>query len=745
METLVYIGRGLMSSKFEQFGKYLLLEKLATGGMAEVFLARAQAIGGITKFVAIKRILPQFAESQEFIDMFKAEAKIAININHANIVSIHDFGVQKNQFYLVMDYVEGRNLRQITNKLKKVSEHLSIDQVVYVVKEVAHGLDHAHRCLDGATGKPLNITHRDMSPQNVMISFDGQIKIVDFGIAKAESQIETTRAGTLKGKFGYMSPEQAEGQQVDLRTDIFSVGIVLWELLTSDRLFVAGNELNTLKKIRECQVPSLRKINPNIPTELERIAMKALARDRNLRYQTAAAMYRDLNRFLNRQYPEFSSQDFSAYIKAQFSEEIFSIRQRLVEYGQFPQSNLENTRGGSGGISLTGSIPPEGGTARTDSFITSERQPVTQNSLLTKTDAVTMSDPFGKSPDAGTEDKTTVTKQGPPSDFGETPPGSEPPQLDDRAIRREMARSRLQSAQYTLETEDISQPSISARSRSFSRSSMPGGRARSSSPLLPTSYLLAMVGVLCGLSAYVYLAKYKTASVQGLVATLDPYVGPFHSIVGIKLKGDATLLSNAKAPNGRSAQSTPPDPGPIELPPAPVVKTPPGQDPPPLAAEEAKGSLLITSSPSGAEILLNGRPTGTLTPGQIQIPAQREFTITLRRMGYIDYRKEGLMRDSVGSRISATLQEAVVGFLDIDVVPPQNAKIYVNNVLLNGESVPVVGYAVPADAAVTVKAEDPLRHITSEKTVRVARNRRVRVLLDLRGRSNNSRTPSRNH
>ncbi|NCN95608.1 MAG: serine/threonine protein kinase, partial [Bdellovibrionales bacterium] len=227
------------------------------GGMAEVFLGRALGAGGISKFFAIKRILPQYADSPEFIDMFREEAKIAINLKHSNIVSIHEFGIQDQQFFLVMDFVEGRNLRQILNKMKKMKIQFATEHIVYLIREIASGLDHAHRCIDATTGKPLNITHRDMSPQNVMVSFDGEVKIVDFGIAKAESQVETTRAGTLKGKFGYMSPEQAEGLSVDMRTDLFSLGIVMWELLANDRLFTANNEINTLRKIRDCHVPSL--------------------------------------------------------------------------------------------------------------------------------------------------------------------------------------------------------------------------------------------------------------------------------------------------------------------------------------------------------------------------------------------------------------------------------------------------------------------------------------------------------
>jgi serine/threonine protein kinase len=318
----------------ENFGKYVLLEKLAAGGMAEVYLAKSTGASGINKFIAIKRILPQYSDHPEFIEMFKEEAKIAVNLNHGNVVSIYDFGVEKKQFFLVMEYVEGQNLRQILNHLKKENKYFSLDQIVYMAKEIAAGLDHAHRCLDGTTGKPLNITHRDMSPQNIMVSFEGEVKIVDFGIAKAESQMENTRAGTIKGKFGYMSPEQADGQTVDPRTDIFSMGILLWELFANDRLFTSNSEAATLRKIRECQIPSLRKLNPSVPPELERIVNKALTKDKTLRYQTAAAFHRDLNRFLNTQYPEFSPQDFSLFMKSAFSQMFIENRKKLIEFAK---------------------------------------------------------------------------------------------------------------------------------------------------------------------------------------------------------------------------------------------------------------------------------------------------------------------------------------------------------------------------------------------------------------------------
>lgn len=328
-----------MSQSYEQFGKYILLEKLASGGMAEVFLAKSSGANGVNKFLAVKRILPQYTDNTEFIEMFKEEAKICVNLNHSNVVSIYDFGIERSQFYLVMEYVEGRNLRQITNELKKRSSNFTTEQIIYMTKEVAAGLDHAHRCLDGSTGKPLNITHRDMSPQNIMVSFEGEVKVIDFGIAKAETQMEATKAGTIKGKFNYMSPEQSEGLPIDLRTDVFSLGIVLWELLTGERLFAASNEAAILRKIRDCQIPSVRKHNPSVPSELERIVNKALAKDKTLRYQTAAQMNKDLNKFLNTEYPDFSPQDFSVFIKNTFSDLYADSKRKLVDYAKIqPQT-----------------------------------------------------------------------------------------------------------------------------------------------------------------------------------------------------------------------------------------------------------------------------------------------------------------------------------------------------------------------------------------------------------------------
>lgn len=335
-------GEVNLASPIETFGKYLLLEKINAGGMAEVYLSKSIGAEGISRFVAVKRILPQYSENEEFIEMFKEEAKIAVNLNHSNVVAIHEFGVEKKQFYLVMEYVEGQNLRQIVNHLKKAGRPIGIPEIVYVIKEVAAGLDHAHRCLDNSTGRPLNIIHRDMSPQNIMVSFEGEVKIVDFGIAKAESQLEQTRAGVLKGKFSYMSPEQVDGKSLDLRTDIFSVGTILWELLTGERLFTSANEAATVQKIRDGKIPEIRKLNPAVPPELERITLKALAKDRDLRYQKSADFHKDLNRFINTTYPEFSPHEFSVFMKSAFSQMFLENRKKLIAHAKVTYGSLSD-------------------------------------------------------------------------------------------------------------------------------------------------------------------------------------------------------------------------------------------------------------------------------------------------------------------------------------------------------------------------------------------------------------------
>ncbi len=317
--------------KFKKFGKYTIIKKLASGGMADILLASDLSPTGFGRFVVIKRALSKFSENEEFKDMFKNEGKVACNLKHRNITPIYEFGIENNQFYLSMEYISGRNLREFIKKLQAHKKPMSIPDSVHVIKEVASGLNYAHNAIDTNTGQPLNLIHRDISPQNIMLSFDGEVKLIDFGIAKI-ADTNLTRAGHLKGKFSYMSPEQANGETLDERTDIFCLGIILWEMLAGKRLFASPNELSTLKKVKNCDVPNIQRINPQVPNELGNIIKKALSKNKNSRYKTAAKLEQDLSVFLNKNYPKYSHYDFISIIKQVYRKDIMEERESLKTY-----------------------------------------------------------------------------------------------------------------------------------------------------------------------------------------------------------------------------------------------------------------------------------------------------------------------------------------------------------------------------------------------------------------------------
>lgn len=313
----------------ERFGQdLLLLEKLAAGGMAEVHRAKQLGYGGFEKTVAVKRILPHYASSEEFKNMFRMEANLSGLLQHPNIAHVFGNGEFEGYLYLVMEFVDGRNLRQVLARADKTKTKIPIEIACYLIAEAAKGLEYAHNFADEKTGQPLEIVHRDMSPQNVMIAYDGAVKIVDFGIAKAAARADMTRAGVLKGKFGYMSPEQASGQKLDKRTDIFALGIILFETLTMRRLFTTDDDLRTLQHVRDCKVPRPSRYNPSISPTLDRIVMKALAKERADRYATAGELYADLLRFMNQTFPKFIPTELSKFMRGLFQEDIAEDKKR---------------------------------------------------------------------------------------------------------------------------------------------------------------------------------------------------------------------------------------------------------------------------------------------------------------------------------------------------------------------------------------------------------------------------------
>ena len=294
------------------------------GGMAQLYLARQQGPEGFEKLVVVKRILPHLAENDDFVKMFLDEARIAARLNHANVVQIFDLGAQDDSFFIAMEYIHGEDMRRVWKQSEAMGQPVPVPLACRVLIEACAGLDYAHKRTDPVSGRPLGIVHRDVSPQNILVTFEGGVKVVDFGIAKAADQATVTRSGVLKGKYSYMSPEQAAGQRVDCRSDIFALGVVLYELLTGARLFKRGSDIQTLAAVAECKVMPPSQANPRVPADLDPIVMKALAKDPAERYQEAVHLQLALEDWLSANRLPSSTAHVAAYMKEIYAERLAS-------------------------------------------------------------------------------------------------------------------------------------------------------------------------------------------------------------------------------------------------------------------------------------------------------------------------------------------------------------------------------------------------------------------------------------
>jgi len=278
--------------------RFRIIERLDKGGMAEVFRGVSESLRGFKKHVAIKRILPNLAQNAKFVSMFLDEARLSLNLQHANIVQVFDIGQAADTYFLVMEFVDGANLKAIIEHVQGQGRTMPIPEALYIMIESCKGLSYAHHLENPETGEPLYLVHRDISPPNILISKNGEVKLVDFGLAKANSQLEETDPGVVKGKFSYLSPEAAQGLEVDARADIFAIGIILYEMLTGRRLFFGSTDYETVQLVRDARIPSIQAQSPKVDSELERIVRKALARDPNDRYQEAYDLSDALSQYL---------------------------------------------------------------------------------------------------------------------------------------------------------------------------------------------------------------------------------------------------------------------------------------------------------------------------------------------------------------------------------------------------------------------------------------------------------------
>ena len=319
-----------MPFEFEKFGKYILVKKIAVGGMAEIFLAKTEKKEGVSRFVVIKRILPQFSSNKKFRTMFKQEGKITSHLRHTNMVYHHEFGVEKGIYYIVMEHISGCSLKELVNKSKHYGHKFPTPIAVNVVRSIASALNCLHNSIDLETGQLLSLIHRDVTPHNIMIGFNGDIKLIDFGIAKV-SGIDLTNSGVVKGKFSYMSPEQISGAEIDNKSDIFSLGTVFWELLAGQKLFSGTNIQSVFGKIRDCRLPKIAHIRSGISPDLIVILQKMLEKESGSRYQQADAIEKELHLFLNKKYPNFSQVDFQNFIKKIYENEIIKRKKIFNE------------------------------------------------------------------------------------------------------------------------------------------------------------------------------------------------------------------------------------------------------------------------------------------------------------------------------------------------------------------------------------------------------------------------------
>jgi serine/threonine-protein kinase len=315
----------------QQLGRYHLLDRIAFGGMAEIYRAKTFDANGHAHLVAVKRVLAHLAEDDDFIQMLVDEAKIASVLRHASIARVYEFARAGGEYFIAMEHVDGKDMRTLLERCRAKKKAVPPEHAAYVAAEVASALHAAHSAVD-AKRRPLRIVHRDVSPSNIIASYTGEVKLCDFGIAKATLSKVNTKTGVIKGKVKYMSPEQALGRKLDHRSDVFSLGSCLYEMLTRLPPFTASNEMDLLIKVRDAKYRPISDLAPGVPPELEAIADKCLTRSRAHRYQTAAELETDLRAFLRRYVPNYSRSHLGRYMRKMFAAEIEKELRMLEEY-----------------------------------------------------------------------------------------------------------------------------------------------------------------------------------------------------------------------------------------------------------------------------------------------------------------------------------------------------------------------------------------------------------------------------
>ncbi len=586
------------SFEFEKFSKYILVKKIAVGGMAEIFLAKTKKKEGVSQFVVIKRILPQFSANKKFRTMFKQEGKVTSHLRHTNMVYHHEFGVEKGIYYIVMEHICGRSLKELVSQSKKYGHKFPTPIAVNIVRGIASALNYMHTSIDPETGQLLSLIHRDVTPHNIMIGFNGDIKLIDFGIAKV-SGIDLTNSGVVKGKFSYMSPEQISGKEIDNKSDIFSLGIVLWELLAGQKLFAGTNIQSVFGKIRDCHLPSISQIRSGVSPDLVVILKRMLAKDRHSRYQRADSIERELHLFLNKKYPNFSQVDFQNFIKKIYEDEIIKERKLLMDVSkEISQTDLKNLSHSQAGEGLN--IPVVGGKNQS-SHPTALKKGQSQISNTVKM----------------TEKKTAPSLKGEPTVVGSEAPIS---YMKTKTAKNDGVGKRFLDDVHTYDAELVEQTSDDNKLSSSWDSLKDAYEANTLKKKSSFYKAFAVIFILI-IGAWLLISTQNpTLSAKGFLKEKDSAVqrdreaAPFQG----REKSMKSLPAFDKQIEGQ-AQKEEPDRH--------------------LAMNKISAffNVYIETSPSGADVYLNGDKVGQQTPVLINVPKEGFHRLEVRRDGYEPY------------------------------------------------------------------------------------------------------------
>lgn len=644
----------------KQFGKYYLLEKLAVGGMAEIYKAKTFGVDGFEKLLVLKRILPHCSADKDFITMLTDEAKLSVTLSHANVVQVYDLGKVGDDYFISMEYISGVNLRDIIYRCREKSMKIPDELAAFIISEVCKGLDYAHRKTNSA-GQPLNIVHRDVSPQNILLSYEGEVKIVDFGIAKAAMNISHTMAGILKGKIAYMSPEQALGKTVDYRADLFSTGIVLYEALTSEKLFTGESQFEVLKKIRTSRL-DMGKLPDTIETELKQILVKALAYLPKDRYQSAGDMQIDLTRHIYTTHVDFTPQKLAGFIKELFSGEISKERER----GALEQALEAQTSS----INIVQEALQENLVHREETSPTMRAVDTTGPSSVSKKEHIEVTDSHkvGIGKRALSAAIVIVLLTGISFAYFKfihpkiTGPAGKAVPIGLTGIANISTNPAGAKIFLDGRDTDLVSPAILESltiGKTYKLKFSKEGFADTEKPLTITS--IDPVSVTAELNLEAGTLEIKTEPDGAEVRINGEPSGDVTpaTLTGLPLNTDLeiTLIKPSFKDFQQSVKLTSPKPQTL------IAK---------LAPSEEFGAINISSEPAGAEIFLNGRDSGLVTPATIQnVPLGESQSVRLTKSGFQDVSKTVTLKEVAPMEISATLPATAVQTPPpVEVAPP---------------------------------------------------------------------------